>query len=78
MSHRFLESMGVLAAGIAVVSLAPVAVAGQAAADPPRTPWGDPDLQGIWTGSTLTPLERPKELAGKQFLTEEETAALEQ
>ena len=78
MSHRFLESMGVLAAAIAVVSLAPVAVAGQAAADPPRTPWGDPDLQGIWTGSTLTPLERPKELAGKQFLTEEEAAALEQ
>ena len=30
---------------------------------PPRTPWGDPDLQGVWTGSTLTPLERPAALA---------------
>ena len=81
MNYRFLDSMGVLAAAIAVVSLASVAVAGRApsaAADPPRTPWGDPDLQGIWTGSTLTPLERPKELAGKQFLTDEEAAALEQ
>ncbi len=44
---------------------------------PPRTPWGDPDLQGIWTGSTLTPVERPREFAGKAFLTEEEAAALE-
>jgi len=44
---------------------------------PPRTPWGDPDLQGVWTGSTLTPLERPNEFAGKEFLTEAEAAALE-
>ena len=32
-----------------------------------RTPWGEPDLQGVWTGSTLTPLERPASLAGKEF-----------
>ncbi len=44
----------------------------------PVTPWGAPNLQGVWTGSTLTPMERPAELAGKTFLTEEETAALEQ
>ena len=43
-----------------------------------RTPWGDPDLQGLWTGSTLTPLERPQEFAGQEFLTEEEAAELEQ
>jgi hypothetical protein len=42
-----------------------------------RTPWGDPDLQGVWTGSTLTPLERPASLAGKAFLTEAEAAAME-
>jgi hypothetical protein len=42
-----------------------------------RTPWGAPDLQGTWTGSTLTPLERPKEFAGKAVLTPEEAAALE-
>src|ERR1700681_376920 len=40
----------------------------------PRTPDGQPDLQGVWTNSTLTPLERPPELAGKEFLTEKEAA----
>ena len=48
-----------------------------AAQEAPRTPWGDPDLQGIWVGSTLTPLERPAEYAGREFLTEAEVAALE-
>ena len=43
----------------------------------PRTPWGDPDLQGVWTGSTVTQLERPREYTAKVFLTEEEAAALE-
>jgi hypothetical protein len=42
-----------------------------------KTPWGDPDLQGVWTGSTLTPLERPAALAGKAFLTDAEAAAME-
>ena len=64
-----------LMAMTAVVWLVPLAAAGQA---PLRTPWGHPDLQGTWTGSTLTPLERPQDLAGKKFLTEEEAAALEQ
>ncbi len=41
---------------------------------PPRTPDGQPDLQGVWTNSTLTPLERPAELAGKAVLTEQEAA----
>ncbi len=44
---------------------------------PPRTPWGDPDLQGIWNNSTITELERPAELAGKQVLTDADVAALE-
>ena len=42
-----------------------------------RTPWGAPNLQGVWTGSTMTPLERRPEHAGKDVLTEEEAAALE-
>src|ERR1700680_2085558 len=42
-----------------------------------RTPDGQPDIQGIWSNSTLTPLERPKDLAGKEFLTEQEAAARE-
>ena len=41
----------------------------------PRTPWGHPDLQGIWSNGTATPLERPAELAGKEFLTDEEWKA---
>ena len=44
---------------------------------PPRTPWGDPDLSGIWTNATITPLERPRELGETPFLTKEEVAALE-
>ncbi|MEE2638672.1 MAG: hypothetical protein VYE68_15730 [Acidobacteriota bacterium] len=42
-----------------------------------RTSWGDPDIQGVWDFRTLTPLERPAELADKEFLTEEEAAAFE-
>jgi hypothetical protein len=44
---------------------------------PPRTPWGDPDLQGVWNNSTITELERPQELSGKQVLADDEAAALE-
>ena len=58
----------VLAAGLGV------AVPAQEAA---RTAWGDPDLQGIWVASTLTPLERPSEYRGREFLSEAEVAALE-
>jgi hypothetical protein len=43
----------------------------------PRTSWGHPDLQGTWANQTLTPLERPAEFADKEFLSEEEAAALE-
>ena len=89
MSHRFIASMGALAVVLAVALLAPVPVAGQArpsAANTtaaaktwtePRTADGQPDLQGIWSNATLTPLERPRELAGKQFFTEEEAAEYE-
>ena len=41
---------------------------------PPRTPDGQPDLQGFWTNSTYTPLERPKDVT-KEFYTPEEAAA---
>ena len=42
----------------------------------PRTPWGDPDLQGVWDYWTFTPLERPKEYSGKAMLNDDEYAAL--
>jgi len=43
----------------------------------PRTAYGHPDLQGIWTNATLTPLQRPADLAGKQVFTTAEAAAYE-
>ena len=81
MSHRCLAALLTV---IAVVLLAPVPVTGQAqtaTADqptPPRTPWGAPDLQGVWDFRTITPLQRPEELADQEFLTAEEAANLEQ
>ncbi len=44
---------------------------------PPRTPDGHPDLQGVWTNNSVTPLQRPKELAGKEFYSEEELAGVQ-
>jgi hypothetical protein len=44
---------------------------------PPKTPDGQPDLQGTWTNATITPLERPADLAGKEFLTAQEAAEYE-
>src|SRR5260370_2400978 len=44
---------------------------------PSRTPDGQPDLTGVWTNNTVTPLQRPKELAGKEFYTEEELAGVQ-
>ena len=62
---------------IAVVSLTLVSASEQAAPSPPKTAWGDPDLQGIWDFRTITPIERPREFAGKQILTDEEAANFE-
>jgi hypothetical protein len=44
----------------------------------PRTPWGDPDLQGIWSNATITPFERPSALADKPVLSEQEATEVEQ
>jgi len=45
---------------------------------PPRTPDGQPDLQGVWTNTSVTPLQRPKELAGKEYYSEAELAQVQQ
>ncbi|MEP7310917.1 MAG: hypothetical protein ABJA98_35925 [Acidobacteriota bacterium] len=44
---------------------------------PVRTPWGHPDLRGIWDFQSVTPLERPAEFAGRDVLAAEEAAQLE-
>ena len=44
---------------------------------PPRTPDGQPDLQGVWTNVTATPMERPRALGDKAFFTQEEAVAFE-
>jgi hypothetical protein len=60
---------------VATASLGAAGVAGQSATwTPPRTAWGDPDLQGIWNNATSTPLQRPDQVAGKQVLTDDEAA----
>jgi len=67
------------AALVAVGTLAIAVVAD--AAKPylvPRTAWGEPDLQGKWSYATITPLERPADQRGKDTLTAEEVAALDE
>jgi hypothetical protein len=48
-----------------------------ASSAPLRTPDGHPDLQGVWANDTITPLERPKQFAGKAFFDASEQAAFE-
>ena len=73
------QCVAVTFAIVAVVVLLPAFTATQSTNTPsPRTPWGDPDLQGIWNNATLTPFQRPEELANQEFLTEEEAANLQQ
>ncbi len=67
-------------AGLGLLALVALTMPGQSqrrASNPPRTPWGHPDLQGVWDFATITPLERPKELADKAVLTAEEAAEFE-
>ncbi len=70
----------------AAIALAFIAVTGHAQSAPqasgkkyatPKTAWGEPDLQGVWDFRTVTPLERPSDLAGKQVLSAQEAADFE-
>jgi hypothetical protein len=84
--------IGLLTSVVAAAALAATSVAGQAPAGgtkgrstadvkpwaATRTAWGDPDLQGIWDQTTGTPLERPRELAGKEVLSDAEAVEREQ
>ena len=72
-----------LAAVLMLLMAAPMPAAAQADVPEvrewtaPRTPDGQPDIQGVWTNSTMTPLERPARLADKAFYSEAEAAELE-
>jgi hypothetical protein len=80
--------MVVIAAAAASV-VAPVSVTSASAQTPAAfgtaptpapalmTPWGEPDLQGIWTDETNTPLERPAKYAIQEFFTEAQRAELD-
>ena len=80
-TRRFALSLTIVAASV----LAMVAVVAQQTETPGgapsdagvRTPWGEPDLQGIWNGRTLTPIERPAKFADRPVLTPEEAATIE-
>lgn len=91
MSRGFLASFAAIPAIVfTVAALVPIPAAGQTAATarrvaaaevtnawtPPRTPDGQPDLQGVWVNLSATPFERPKALADRPFLSDEEVAEL--
>ena len=81
--HRLTRSFNAVAVVIAVGALTAASLAGQAPARAagknaaPRTSDGKPDLQGVWDFRTITSMERPKELAGKDVLTDQEAAKWE-
>ena len=89
MSYRLFVSIAVVVPALAVLSAqtpasgqtAPGATNAAGAKQPwtlQRTPDGYPDLQGVWTNNTLTPLERPKILGAKEFYTDAELADLDE
>jgi hypothetical protein len=67
-----------LATFVALSALAGLACSQGPDFSAPRLPDGQPDLQGVWTNATITPFERPPELADKAFFTAEEAQAYEQ
>ena len=81
MTHRYLAAALTV---MVIVALAPAGVGGQtqtagaSGSATLRTAWGDPDLQGRWTNTTTTPLERPADLAGRELLTDEERVGLDE
>ena len=76
MNHRRRPLVSVVAVVIAIGLLGTMQASAQT--DPPRTAWGQPDLQGVWDFRSITPMQRPNDLADQEFLTTEEAAELDQ
>jgi len=78
MAMRKTARVGVAAMVAVAAGVIPAIVSGQAtAAKVARLADGHPDLTGVWDYRTLTPLERPRQFANKEFLTDQEIASLE-
>ena len=73
MTRRLLAPVGAAAVVAAAVTLLRPSATGPAV----QTPWGDPDLQGLWTYEVEIPLQRPARYGDREFLTDEERAALD-
>ena len=73
MSDRRLRFLAVPVLALVGPVLAATSATGQSA---PQTPWGDPDLQGIWSSSGATPMERPDSYEGRETLSDEEVALI--
>ena len=69
--------LGVIAVAAVIVATAGLLRTARLLDEAPRTPWGEPDLQGIWTDPYQTPLERPAQFAAKDAFTDDERAALD-
>ena len=78
MTHRLLWSTGALATTVALLILAWRLGDGAPGDATLTTPWGDPDLQGIWTDEFRTPLQRHARYGGREFMTDAEFAELEE
>jgi hypothetical protein len=70
--HILASLLAIIGAASAQTAVKPAPAAAKKMWSPPRTPDGQPDLQGIWNSATGTPIERPAELKGKEFFTEQE------
>src|SRR5262245_22848924 len=82
MRRRLFEVLGVAVVILAVVlglwfARGSMKAGAAATGKGPATPWGEPDLQGIWTRDSDEPLQRPAKYAGREFLTDQERSDLD-
>ena len=77
MRTRLLYSLGASALVLTLVLGGPAQVKDSAAPAAGLTPWGEPDLQGIWTDETDTPLQRSAKYANQEFFTQAQREELD-